>query len=249
VTDDTFLGGALAVLQPATGYRAGLDAVLLSASVAGDGQHILDAGAGVGVVGLAVARRFANARVVLVERDATLVDLARRNIARNDLGSRVRVIEADLVRPLGSEPELSALAGTFDHVLANPPFHVEGRGTKATDPVKAGANAMPAGDLDRWARFMASMARAGGTVTVIHRADALRDVLDVFVGRFGGPLVLPIHAREGESASRVIVQAVKGSRAPLELRSGLVLHDAGSGFRPAVEAVLRRGAALDLHGT
>jgi tRNA1(Val) A37 N6-methylase TrmN6 len=96
---------------------------------------------------------------------------------------------------------------------------------------------------------MASMARAGGTVTVIHRADALRDVLDVFVGRFGGPLVLPIHAREGESASRVIVQAVKGSRAPLELRSGLVLHDAGSGFRPAVEAVLRRGAALDLHGT
>jgi tRNA1(Val) A37 N6-methylase TrmN6 len=115
--------------------------------------------------------------------------------------------------------------------------------------VKAGANAMPAGDLDRWARFMASMVRTGGMVTVVHRADALRDVLDAFDGRFGGALVLPIHAREGESASRVIVQAVKNSRAPLELRPGLVLHDAGTGFRPAVEAVLRHGAALDLRGT
>ena len=84
-------------------------------------------------------------------------------------------------------------AESFDHVLANPPFHVEGRGTAAGDPVKAAANAMPEGALDRWVRFMAAMARPGGSVTLIHRAEALQEVLAALDGRFGGAVVLPIH--------------------------------------------------------
>ena len=174
-TDDAFLGGALNILQPKTGYRAGLDGILLAASVAADeGGQVLDVGAGVGVVGLAVARRLPDVRVTMIERDAGLAGLARRNIERNDLSERVRVIEADVARPLRDIVALGAAAETFDHVLANPPFHIEGRGTAASDPVKAGANAMPDGDLDRWVRFMAAMARAGGTATIIHRADALQ---------------------------------------------------------------------------
>jgi tRNA1(Val) A37 N6-methylase TrmN6 len=248
VTEDVFLGGALSILQPRSGYRAGLDAVLLAAAApARDGELVLDAGAGVGVVGLAVARRVPLARIVLVERDARLAALAQNNVERNGMAERMRVIEADLAGPLAGAAELHARAESFDHVLANPPFHVEGRGTAATDPVKAGAHAMPAGDLERWARFMASMARPGGTVTMIHRADALASILAAFASRFGGMQVLPIHPRPGEPASRVLVQGVKGSRAPLELRPGLVLHNADNSFRPEVEIILRQGAALNVH--
>ena len=246
-TDDAFLGGALSILQPKAGYRAGLDGILLAASVAADGGgQVLDIGAGVGVVGLAVARRLADVRVTMVERDPSLAGLARRNIERNNLAGRVRLIEADVARPLRDMVALGMAADSFDHVLANPPFHIEGRGTAARDPVKAGANAMPDGDLDRWVRFTAGMARAGGTATVIHRADALHAILDAFAGRFGGAVVLPIHPREGEPASRVLVQAIKGSRAALELRPALVLHNADHSFRPDVEAILRHGTALTL---
>jgi tRNA1(Val) A37 N6-methylase TrmN6 len=39
-TDDAFLGGQLRLLQPGTGYRAGIDGVLLAATVeAGSGAH------------------------------------------------------------------------------------------------------------------------------------------------------------------------------------------------------------------
>ncbi len=68
-------------------------------------------------------------------------------------------------------------------------------------------------------------------------------LLNALAGRFGGAVVLPIHPREGEPASRVLVQAIKGSRAALELRPGLVLHNADHSFRPDVEAILRHGAA------
>jgi tRNA1(Val) A37 N6-methylase TrmN6 len=251
-SDDAFLGGALNILQPLAGYRAGLDAVLLAAAVPveeGRGQLVLDVGAGAGVVGLAVARRVADARVTLVERDPGLAGLARANIARNGLSARVRVVEGDVTRPLRELAGLATEAESFDHVLANPPFHAEGRGTAAGDALKAAGHAMPEGNLERWVRFMAAMARPSGTATVIHRAEALGEILEALAGRFGGILVLPVHPRDDKPASRVLVQATKGSRAPLCLLPALVLHDPDQGFRLPVEAILRRGAALILGRT
>jgi len=246
VTEDAFLGGALTILQPKSGYRAGLDAVLLAAAAAaGPGEQVLDVGSGVGVVGLAAARRLTGIAVALVEQDPGLVALACRNIARNSLSGRVRAIAADVARPLSESPELHALAERFDHALANPPFLIEGRGSPAGDRVKAAANAMPAGALARWVQFMAAMVRPGGTITLIHRADALREVLSAVDGRFGGVAVLPVHPYADKPASRVLVQARKASRAPLVLRPGMTLHNGDGSFRPEIEAILRNGAALD----
>ena len=125
---------------------------------------------------------------------------------------------------------------------------MEGHGTAAGDPVKAGANAMPAGALDRWVRFMAAMARPGGAVILIHRAEALPEVLAALEGAFrrGRRAAHPPPRRRARV--RVLVRAVKGSRAPLELRPGLVLHNADHSFRPQIEAILRHGEALPLRG-
>jgi tRNA1(Val) A37 N6-methylase TrmN6 len=246
-TKDAFLGGALRILQPEAGYRAGVDAVLLAATLlAKRGERVLDIGAGVGVVGLAAARREPGIEVTLVERDPGLAALARDNIALNGLGGRVCITIADITCPLRELPELYGLAESFDHVLANPPYHVEGRGTAAAVPSKAAANAMPAGSLDRWVRFAAAMLRPGGTVTLIHRPAALQELLAALAGRFGAAVLLPIHARRGEPASRLIVRAVRSSRAALAIRPGLILHNAEQGYRPEIEAILRHGAVLDL---
>jgi FkbM family methyltransferase len=249
LTEDAFLGGALRILQPEEGYRAGMDAVLLAASAsleAGAGQKVLDVGTGVGVVGLAVARRVADARVTLVEREPKLADIARSNVQRNGLEERVRVIVADVSRRLDDLPELRPEAESFDHVLANPPYNPQGVGTVSVDALRAAANVMPGGNLSRWARFMAAMAKPGGTATMIHRADAVGEVLTAFAGRFGGAVIFPLYPRAGQSAIRVLLQGVKGSNAPIELRPGLVLHAEGNDFTPEAEEILRHGGALTL---
>jgi tRNA1(Val) A37 N6-methylase TrmN6 len=156
------------------------------------------------------------------------------------------VIEADIARPLSELEELSTRAESFDHVLANPPYHTLGRCTPARG--KGAAHAMHGGDLERWFRFMAAMAKPGGMVSLVHRAEALDAILAASRGRFGGHVIVPMHARPTAAASRVLVHAVKGSRAPLKLCAGVVLHDADGRFRPEIEAVLRGGAALQLTG-
>jgi FkbM family methyltransferase len=249
VTDDAFLGGALRILQPRDGYRAGVDAVLLAASApvkTGQRERVLDVGAGVGVVGLAVARRIADAEVVLIEREPRLAELARTNIERNGLSERVRVVEADVEQPLGRQPALAAMAESFDHVLANPPFHTQGSGTAAADPAKAAANAMAGDSLVGWSRFLAAMARPSGTAAVIHKAEALAALLAAWEGRFGALKVLPIHPRRDAAAIRVIVHGIKGSRAPLGILPQLTLHGDDNGFRPEIDRILRQGAGLEM---
>ena len=253
LTSDAFLGGALDILQPANGYRAGLDAVLLAAACgarSGEGARLLDAGAGVGVAGLCVARRAEDAHVTLVEREPALADIARENIARNGLGARARVVELDVTEGGAAinrslETAAGVSAGEFSHIIANPPYFAEGRATRPPADLKAAAHQMSDGALDQWCRFRATAAAVDGLVTVIHRAEALGALLDGLGRRFGALRVLPLYPRTGVAAHRVIVQGRKGSRAPLSLLSGVALHGDGNAFVPTIDAVLRHGAVLD----
>jgi FkbM family methyltransferase len=249
-TDDLFLGGALRIRQPRHGYRAGTDAVLLAASIApktAAAGPVLDVGAGVGVVGLCVAARYPDARVVLIERDPHLVALARDNVNRNNLSDRVSVVEADIMRATGALERTDIKSDSFAVVLANPPYHDDGRSTAAESRLKAVSHQMPEEALDAWARFMCRMLAPRGRAAMIHKAEALPRILSAFDGRFGAIGVLPIYPRAGEPAIRVIVEGIKGSRAPLYLKPGLVLHGPQQDFVPEIEAVFRNGTSLPDH--
>ena len=253
LTDDAFLGGRLRLLQPAKGFRSGLDAMLLAAAAPIPEAHpcrVLDAGAGVGAVGLAIAIRRPSAHVTLVEIDPELAGLARCNARRNGLADRACVVAADIsaggralhdpARPTGLAPAM------FDHIVTNPPYFAIGTGTPPSSHGKAGAHQMAEGSLDKWVAFLATAASADATLTMIHRADALGDVLRSLEGRFGRLRILPIQPRIDTSANRVLVSAVKGSRAPLEIRPSLVIHDADGTIRPAIDAILRHGTDLEI---
>ena len=95
-------------------------------------------------------------------------------------------------------------------VLANPPYHDDRRSTAAESPLKAVSHQMPEEALDAWARFMCRMAAPGGRAAMIHKAEALPRILSAFEGRFGAIGVLPIYARAGEPAIRVIVERHQG---------------------------------------
>lgn len=172
--------------------------------------------------------------------------LAAENIARNGLSARARAIVADVTAP-GSKLEMAGVsADAFDCVVANPPFHAEGHGTPAANGIKATAHAMPRIALDHWVRAMARHAAPNGIAIMVHKAEALGEILAAFAPRFGALRILPVYPRAGANAIRVLVAGIKGSRAPLEVRSGFVLHGDGHGFTPEAAHILRAGGALAL---
>jgi tRNA1(Val) A37 N6-methylase TrmN6 len=85
VTVDGFLGGRLRLAQPETGYRAGIDPVLLAAACpAQTGQEVLELGCGVGVASLCLGWRVPGLALSGVEIMGDYAQIARENAARND---------------------------------------------------------------------------------------------------------------------------------------------------------------------
>ncbi|MDV2984747.1 UNVERIFIED_CONTAM: methyltransferase [Methylobacteriaceae bacterium AG10] len=240
---DAFLGGSLKLRQPPRGaHRAGTDAVLLARLLVPEpGSTLYDLGAATGAVGLAAARLSEVDRVVLVERDPDLIALARENASANGLDDRVAVIEADILAPGAQRRDAGLVPDSADLVLTNPPFFEEGAHRPSPDPGKAAAHTFASGGLDLWLRTCADVLRPGGWLGLIHRADALPACLDALRGRFGGCAVRPVYGRAGRPAIRVLIAAVKGSRAPFRLLPPLVLQDETGRFTPEAEA-LHQGA-------
>jgi len=133
-------------------------------------------------------------------------------------------------------------------VMANPPFHAEGAVRAAPNAGRAAAHIMQGGALEAWVRSLATFAAPKGRLTLIHLPDALPELLPQLDRRFGAITLFPLFPREGEPAVRIILQAKKGSRAPLRLLPGLILHVADGSYTATAEAVLRHGAALALAG-
>ena len=83
-TDDAFLGGRVQLWQPKSGFRAGLDSVMLAAAVPARARdRVCDLGFGVGVASLCLAARVRQLHITGVEIDRDLADLAQANMARN----------------------------------------------------------------------------------------------------------------------------------------------------------------------
>jgi tRNA1(Val) A37 N6-methylase TrmN6 len=241
-----FFGGLVGICEATEGHRAGTDAVLLAASAPdGFAGRVIDAGAGSGVVGLAVAARCPAARATLVEIDPTSAAIAADNVAANGLADRVDVIRADLLAPARSRADAGLVERSADLVLTNPPFHPAGRVRRSPNGRRAGAHVLSDEDLIRWVKACGTLLVPKGEIVMIHRPEALRTILDSLSGTFGGIMVLPIHARQDRPAVRVLVRATKGSRAPLALRPGLVLQDEEGRPSPAADAVARGRALVE----
>jgi tRNA1(Val) A37 N6-methylase TrmN6 len=240
VTEDRVLNGRVRLRQKAGGYRVGMDAALLAAACdAGPGERVLEAGCGVGGALLAAATRRPGARFLGVERDPDAAELARGNAALNNLADRVEISTGDI------QAGFRALdLPVFDAVISNPPFFDDPGALRGPSPSKTGAW-MADGGLAAWTGFLLKAVREGGSITIIHRADRLADILALLAPKAGSFRIRPIQPFADAPAKRVIVRALKTGKAPLVLLPALVLHDRDGGqHSAAAEAILRGEADL-----
>jgi tRNA1(Val) A37 N6-methylase TrmN6 len=239
-TIDAFHRGRFHLVQPKSGgHRAGMDAMMLAALVVAEGPvRVADLGAGAGAAGLAVAARIEEAEVTLFERSELMADYARRTLALPDnaaLAPRVQVVEADVTLRGKPRVEAGLLDDHFHHVIMNPPFN-DGRDRRTPNVLKAEAHAMTEDLFEAWIRTAGAIMIPGGQLSLIARPESVAEIIAACGRRFGGLELTAIHPRPGEDAIRLLVTAIKGSRARLKWRAPLLMHDQdGHAFAPFVD--------------
>ncbi|MGB7973769.1 MAG: methyltransferase [Roseiarcus sp.] len=248
LTEDRWLGGRLMLVQPKRGHRVGTDAALLVAAAA-DGRQgrIVDVGAGVGAVGLALAQLNPLASVDCLEIDPEAAALAERNAERNGLQSRTRVLRLDALN--SKERREAGLPESASCVVTNAPFFDAHAVRASPDEGKARAHVLGHAEagatLADWIRASLAILAPGGRFVMIHRPDALSEILAAIGNRLGALALLPVHPASGGSAHRLLVSGVKGSRAPLRLAPGLILHEADGRLTAEADAIHRGERLID----
>jgi tRNA1(Val) A37 N6-methylase TrmN6 len=244
IVEDRLLDGRLLLRQPRKGHRAGSDAVLLAAALPELGAgRLLDIGAGVGTVGLAAALAQPQLGVTLLERDPELAALAAGNAALNGMEGRISVVAADVGAPAGKLTGLGLASGSYDAVAMNPPFYPPG-GTRASPVPNRKAAHVAEGDLAIWLRAARRLLKPGGLIAIIHRAEALPELLAGLEIGFGALAIRPVHAFAERPAIRVVVTAVLNSRKPAELLPAFVINGPDGRLTALSDAVHRGRAKL-----
>lgn len=243
VTIDDFLSGAIKIAQPRSGYRAGIDPILLAASIpAKSGQTVLELGCGVGTASLALARRVAGLQITAVEIQASYAELAQSNAQRNNLP--ISVFCADLAALSGEVRQQQ-----FDHVFANPPYFDRRSSTPSDDIGRDRAMGENA-ELQTWLSVAAKRTKPKGYVHFIFRTERMDEFLRLLPESLGSRVITPIVSRQGRQSNLFIAHARKNGRAAFRLESPLVLHEgeshqqSGDDYSQKISKILREGGAL-----
>jgi tRNA1Val (adenine37-N6)-methyltransferase len=225
-------GGAIQLIQPETGYRANIDALLLAAfASARMARHAVDLGCGVGTVALALAHFGAVERVTLVERDPELLELARSNTHAAGMASRT--VEADLCL----HPISRADVGSADLVVANPPFFAETAGRPRRHP---GDRAARSGALEPFLRAgVALLDGPRSRFCIAYPAGSLQELLEsaTTLGLVAKRLRL-VHARADRPARLALVELRRARRGGLLVEPPLVEWTAPGIKSAEIEALI-----------
>lgn len=237
---DDFLGGAVRLKQPIDGYRVSMDTLLLAASVpAQSGDTILDAGTGSAGAALCLAHRVSGVQVTGIELQEEMAGYGASNVALNDMDDRVTILQGDI-----TALPAQFKAGSFDHVMTNPPYMPSGKANRSASQTKGLAHMEQSASLKEWVNFCVDMARHKGSITFVYRADRLDELFSRLYGRVGDLRLCPLWPHKDEAAKLILVQGRKGVSGGMVILPGLVLHNQEEGYTVEAEAILRHGGEL-----
>lgn len=244
-TQDDFLGGRARLFQPKTGYRAGIDPVLLAAAVSTrPGQTVLELGCGHGAALICLGTRIGGLHLTGIEIQPAYAALARDNLRANGLDGTITC--ANLTQLPADLKQQS-----FDHVIANPPYFLAGTRTPAHDPAReiGLAGETPLSD---WIATAARRLKPGGHAVFIQTPKRLPELLTHMSNCLGSLQLMPIVSRPGRGPKLVLVRGRKGGRAAFRFHPALVLHldrgdppTHGKDYTATAKAILSDAAALD----
>jgi tRNA1Val (adenine37-N6)-methyltransferase len=238
---ETTLDGVrdIRVYQHLYGYRFSVDALLLYSFVkVRHANRIADLGAGSGIIGLLLARKYEEAKVLLVELQEGLFRLAERNIALNGLGDRVTSMLSDI--SLSAE---RGGRGSFDLVVSNPPFRKPTTGRISLGEERAVARHEIRLRLPELIEAASRFLRARGRFFMIYHPERLLELMDTLrTNRLEPKRVRFVHNDSSAVSKIVLVEAVKEGRAGIKIDNPLFIYRRDGSYTREVEEMYGKPA-------
>lgn len=167
VTESYLKDYNIKIFQPSCGYRFSIDSLLLAdfARIR-KFDHILDIGTGCGIIAMALAKKYTKVKIAALEIQEDLARIAEKNIKLNSLDGQITLYESDLKMI----PKIFS-AGSFDHIVTNPPYRSILSGRLCKNSQKTLARHEILANLDQILSAARYVLHPGGRISLIYSAE------------------------------------------------------------------------------
>ena len=239
-TLDDIAGGRLKVLQKARGYRFSLDALLLAHFVSLlPGVQVLELGVGSGVISLLLADRGEGVTLTGIDIQEEAVDMATRNVASNGFADKIALRRVDVRKIREAFPR-----GSFDVVVANPPYRKVNSGRINADRQKAIARHEIAGTIGDFLRAAGYVLKPAGRACFIYPATRMAELLCSFRdARIEPKRLRMVHSNLHKAGQFVLVEGVKEGGGELSVMPPLFIYEKEGAYTAEMTSIFRDLAA------
>jgi len=230
-TLDSFYKGSILVLQKREGYRFSVDAPLLADFIQTKrSDEILELGAGNGIISLLLSiKPFKH--ITAVEIQASLADMARRNVKLNNLDRKISVIQEDLRQYHPGKK--------FDVIFSNPPYIKKGEGHLSSSMEKSIAKHELKCDIFNILEKTAKLLKSKGRAYFIYLEKRKDDLFQAIErNRLKINSIRLVHPRQDSPANLLLAECDFSSEKEAIL-SPFILYDEGGNYTPEAEEIFR----------
>lgn len=228
----------LKIIQNKNGFCFGMDAILLSdfAKEIKRGSKVLDLGTGTGILGILLCKKTELEKIIGVEIQKDVFDMAKRSVELNNLENKFLVINED-IKKLDSKLELQS----YDAIVTNPPYKKNSTGLKNSNEYKIISRHEVTCTLEDIIRVSSNLLKNNGKFYMVHRPERIKDIIVNF-NKYKMQIkeIKFVHPNINKKPNMVLIKAVKGAGDFLNVQKPLFVYNLDGTYTDEILEIYNR---------
>lgn len=233
----------LRIIQDKNGFCFGIDSVLLSdfAKNIKKDAKVIDLGTGTGIIPILLCGKTALKKIVGVEIQREVYDMAVRSCKLNNLEDRFILINEDILN-LKSLYERDS----FDVVVSNPPYKKINTGVVNEIEKKFISRHEATAKLEDFIETSRYLLKDKGELFLVHRPERLVDILFLMrKNKIEPKSIRFVFPSKNKEPKLVLIKGIKNGKPFLKVEKNLYVYEENGEYSKEINEIYNRGERND----
>lgn len=227
----------LKIIQNTEGFCFGIDSVLLTefAKDMKKNKAIVDLGTGTGIIGILLTKKVEASKVIGVELQKDVAQMAKRSVELNNLQNVMQIINEDV-------HSLSLEKNSFDYIVTNPPYKKKGTGIINKEDKQLISRHETTVNLEEWIEVASNLLKDNGAIYMVHRPERLNEIIqDLRKYKLEPKRIRFVYPKKNKDANLVLIKAVKYANEFLKVEKPLIIYNEDGSYTDEILKIYEEG--------
>lgn len=227
----------LKIIQNTEGFCFGIDSVLLTefAKDMKKNKTIVDLGTGTGIIGILLTKKVEASKVIGVELQKDVAQMAKRSVELNNLQNVMQIINEDV-------HSLSLEKNSFDYIVTNPPYKKRGTGIINKEDKQLISRHETTVNLEEWIEVASNLLKDNGAIYMVHRPERLNEIIqDLRKYKLEPKRIRFVYPKKNKDANLVLIKAVKYANEFLKVEKPLIIYNEDGSYTDEILKIYEEG--------